>query len=71
MQTAAIIRQYQEHTRNVGDLHIKRIGNNMADVFSGEGFPAPTRYRLIKGTWTYVTGPKLDVSAQQLKDALV
>jgi hypothetical protein len=60
MNQETYLRQYQAHTGNDGDLHFKCIGSNMADVFSGEGFQTPTRYRLIKGAWTYVTGPKLD-----------
>lgn len=60
MNQAIINRQYAAHTGNIGDLAYKRIGNNLCDVFSGEGFQTPTRYRLIRGTWVHLMGPRLD-----------
>lgn len=60
MNQAAILKQYKAHTGTLtGGEHYKRIGHNMVDVFKGEGFGTPTRYRLTKGDWTYVTGPVL------------
>lgn len=65
MNQEIAIRQYQAHTGNVGDLHFKRIGNNVVDVFAGEGFNSPTRLRTVRGAWTYVAGPKLSLKEQQ------
>lgn len=58
MNQQTALNQYAAHTGNVKDLHFKKIGNNLVDVFKGEGFQNPTRYRLIKGTWTWISGPK-------------
>lgn len=68
MNQVILNRQYKAHTGNIGvngnppEFHFKRIGNNLCDVFTGEGFDTPTRYRLIKGTWVYLHGPRLDAS---------
>lgn len=61
MNTEQALKQYAEHTGNIPKFgaHYKMIGKNMVDVFIGEGFTAPTRYRLIRGAWTYVTGTRL------------
>jgi hypothetical protein len=59
MNQEIAINQYKSHTGNVGDLHFKKIGNNLVDIFSGEGFNNPTRLRLIKGAWQWIAGPKL------------
>lgn len=66
MNTQQLIKQYEAHTTNVPryGLHVKLIGNNVADVFGGEGFSVPTRLRKLKGQWTYVTGPKLSAGEQ-------
>lgn len=66
-QVDRAIRQYKDHTGALPKgRHFKRIGHNLADVFDGDGLINPTRYRLIKGQWVYVNGPKLDeaVTAQ-------
>lgn len=61
MNTEMMLRQYHAHTGTLpNNDHYKRIGNNTVDVFSGEGFAQPTRYRMIKGKWSYVSGPKSD-----------
>lgn len=62
MDQAIAINQYKAHTGNIGDLHFKRIGNNVVDVFDGEGFGTPSRLRLVKGNWTHVAGPKLSTT---------
>jgi hypothetical protein len=66
MNTAQHINQYEAHTINLTRLgiHVKLIGNNVADVFSGDGFATPTRLRKVKGQWAHVTGPKLSASEQ-------
>lgn len=60
------IEQYEAHTINLAKLgvHVKRIGNNIADVFIGEGFSQPTRMRLVRSGWTIISGPKLDAGVQ-------
>lgn len=64
MNTQQLISQYEAHTVTIksAGLHIKCIGNNLADVFSGEGFAAPTRLRKIKGKWAHLSGPKLETA---------
>lgn len=64
MNVNNILKQYEAHTLNVRDAHVKRIGNNIADVFVGEGFGQPTRMRLMRGKWTIISGPKLDAAVQ-------
>lgn len=66
MTTQELLKQYQGHTFNVNKLglHGKRIGNNIIDVFSGDGFSTPTRLRLIKGQWLHISGPKLSAGEQ-------
>jgi hypothetical protein len=66
METKQAIAQYEAHTTNITrlGLHIKLIGNNVADVFSGEGFGVPSRLRKVKGQWVHVTGPKLSSQEQ-------
>lgn len=61
MNTEQLLQQHKEHTRTISKLglHVISIGNNMADVFSGDGFSTPTRLRKAKGQWLQVGGPKL------------
>jgi hypothetical protein len=66
MNEAQHIRQYEAHTTNIErlGLHVKLIGNNVADVFSGEGFSVPTRLRKMRGQWQQISGPKLSAAEQ-------
>lgn len=58
MNTAQLLKQYYNHvSKDANKLSIK-IGNNLMDVFSGEGWAPPTRYRLVKGAWVYQQGPR-------------
>lgn len=64
MNTQQVLNQYEAHTGNIKGLHYKLIGNNIADVFSGDGFGVPTRLRKVKGQWAHVSGPKLSAGEQ-------
>lgn len=66
MTNDQLIKQYTEHTANINafGLHLKCIGNNIVDVFSGEGFERPTRLRKVKGQWSHQSGPKLGNAEQ-------
>lgn len=63
MNTNQLINQYKKHTGKLptGQHYIK-IGNNVCDVFAGNGWGVPTRFRLLRGSWVYQHGPKIDVA---------
>ncbi len=60
--TARCLRQYARHTISTKDLKIILIDGKLADVFQGDGWPIPSRYRLMQGRWCYVNGPRLNVT---------
>ncbi len=60
--TVRCLRQYARHTISTKDLKIILIDGKLADVFAGDGWPTPSRYRLMQGRWCYVNGPRLPAS---------
>ncbi len=65
-QVSRMMRQYKAHVTNTATAHMIRIGHNLCDVFTGNGWSTRSRYRLTNGRWLHVTGPKLDARTSAL-----
>ncbi len=60
MNDAQMIHQYKSHVGNLDGVgHYILAGRTSCDVFSGNGWNPPTRFRKVRGAWVYQQGPRL------------